>query len=82
MLDLQFEVSVLTVFWLGVLIDTGIFGEIFGERISWFVVEILVSFLVICCLVQVAFEFVVVGRSRAVDVVGFKLFLSTFIDIS
>lgn len=69
----------MTVFGLGVLIDTGIFCQVFGKRISWFVVEVFISFLVVCSLVHIALEFVVVGGG-AVNIVG--LALATLFNIS
>lgn len=81
LLNLQLKVSFLAIFGLCVIIDAGIFGYVFGERISWFVIEVLVSFLVAGCLVQVALEFVVIGRGT-VNIVGLKLPLSTLINIS
>lgn len=81
LLDLQLKVSFLTIFGLGVLIDTAVFGDVFGEGISWFVVEVFVSFLVTCSLVQVALEFVVIGGGT-INIIGLKLSLSALIDVS
>ena len=45
LLDLQLEISLMTVFRLGVLIYAGIFGQVFGKRFSCLVDEVSVFFL-------------------------------------
>ena len=82
LLDFQFKVSLLTVFRLGVLVNTGVFDKVLRDGISWVVVEVLVSFLIAGCFVQIALEFIVIGRRGTVNGVGLKLFLSTFVDVS